>query len=321
MAELAFDIQGRGQRQLERQPGSAAGAWTIGRAFDSDVVLTDPLVDPQQARVFRQEDGTLAIEDLSSTNGTRLNGKAIVSATPFVSGDLVEVGHTLIRIFERDHAVRPTLRQSDGGWPRWLASAPVVLLTTLLGTLSLLGFDYLGFAGEYELQNTAREAFGFAVQLVAWTLFWGTATRILRGQFHFRAHWSIGALLIGLSPLLDELVALLAFNLQSLTAYKLLDALLTAAALLLALYATFTVATHWQTARRWFAAAAPTVLLLVSAYGIPLLSTKEAVAAPALLGLSRPPSLAFRGGVDTATFVDRQARLYDKVNELLEEED
>ena len=318
--ELAFDIQNRGQRQVVVQPEDTAGGWTVGRAFDATVILTDPHVDPQQLRISRCDDGTLEVEDRSSTNGTRLDGERLEGPTKLKSGARLDLGHTRLRVYLRDHAVSPTLHQTLSDLREQLSAPLAVLLATLLGIGSQLAFHYLGFAGEYEFQHTARETFGFLVQVVAWTLFWAVITRVLRGEFHLRAHWTIGALLIGLSPLLDELVALIAFNLQSLGAYRFLDALATSAALIVALFATLTVATHWTTVRRWFGAVAPTLLLLFSVYGLPMLGKEESVSAPQLLGLSRPPALALRGGVDSSDFQARQQELFDAVNELAAED-
>src|SRR5690606_23682810 len=50
----------------ERIPADEA---RIGRAFDNDVVLSDPHVAPHHLRVSRAGDGTLVAEDLGTING------------------------------------------------------------------------------------------------------------------------------------------------------------------------------------------------------------------------------------------------------------
>ena len=42
---------------------------TIGRDLGNDVQLDDPYVCPQHARIVRDPDGRLVVEDLSSVNG------------------------------------------------------------------------------------------------------------------------------------------------------------------------------------------------------------------------------------------------------------
>lgn len=62
---------------------------TVGRRPDSSVVLTSPQVSGCHAE-FIAGGQTLFVRDLSSTNGTFVNGRRIESATPVVRGDRVQ---------------------------------------------------------------------------------------------------------------------------------------------------------------------------------------------------------------------------------------
>jgi ABC-type multidrug transport system ATPase subunit/ABC-type multidrug transport system permease subunit len=53
---------------------------TIGRDRSNDVVLEDPNVSRFHAEVARLEDGRVAVRDLSSRNGTRVNGELVRTA-------------------------------------------------------------------------------------------------------------------------------------------------------------------------------------------------------------------------------------------------
>ncbi len=75
------------------------GDHLIGRRSDSadihpEVVIPDPGISRRHARILRQPDGGLALVDLGSMNGTRLNGAAVVPnvITPLAEGDQVTVG-------------------------------------------------------------------------------------------------------------------------------------------------------------------------------------------------------------------------------------
>lgn len=64
---------------------------TIGRASDNDVVLNDISVSGRHAVILKIASGT-AIEDLDSTNGTKVNGQPV--RTHFLNdGDWIELGH------------------------------------------------------------------------------------------------------------------------------------------------------------------------------------------------------------------------------------
>lgn len=75
-------------------PFQIADGLTIGRVAGNDLVLNEPTVSSQHARVISP--GTL--EDLSSTNGTLVNGKAVVGRIRLSPGDHIQIGSTTLRV-------------------------------------------------------------------------------------------------------------------------------------------------------------------------------------------------------------------------------
>jgi pSer/pThr/pTyr-binding forkhead associated (FHA) protein len=66
----------------------------IGRNPTTDVTLLDENISREHALIlFDPESGVYTIEDLQSTNGTKVNGKGIRSQ-PLESGDEIQIGHT-----------------------------------------------------------------------------------------------------------------------------------------------------------------------------------------------------------------------------------
>jgi ABC transport system ATP-binding/permease protein len=63
----------------------------IGRDAGNDLLLDDPNVSRQHAEVRRTGDGAYLIRDLSSRNGTRLNGRPVKSS-PMSPGDVIGIG-------------------------------------------------------------------------------------------------------------------------------------------------------------------------------------------------------------------------------------
>jgi len=75
----------------------AADETLIGRNPTTDVTLLDEGASREHAIVaWDAAAGAYTIEDLQSTNGTRVNGKRIRAAT-LADGDLIQVGHTCFR--------------------------------------------------------------------------------------------------------------------------------------------------------------------------------------------------------------------------------
>ena len=73
------------------------GTTSIGRSAASDIVLkSDDYVSGHHAKLTRHG-GLLYVEDAGSTNGTYVNDRKTVGATPLRSGDRVRVGSTTFR--------------------------------------------------------------------------------------------------------------------------------------------------------------------------------------------------------------------------------
>jgi hypothetical protein len=64
---------------LKRSSQGEADRITVGRADDNDVVLQESSVSKYHAHFETHEDGSLALTDLRSKNGTRVNGLSLVA--------------------------------------------------------------------------------------------------------------------------------------------------------------------------------------------------------------------------------------------------
>jgi pSer/pThr/pTyr-binding forkhead associated (FHA) protein len=70
---------------------------TIGRTMENDIPLNDNFLSSEHALL--QWDGqTWLIEDLESTNGTRLNGQEVDQPTALDYGDTIQVGHVDLKL-------------------------------------------------------------------------------------------------------------------------------------------------------------------------------------------------------------------------------
>ncbi|HEV2975896.1 MAG TPA: DUF3662 and FHA domain-containing protein [Solirubrobacteraceae bacterium] len=80
-----------------RLPIPPRGA-TLGRSRDCDIVLDDSSISRRHAEIRPAGEGW-TVADLGSTNGVRVNGRTVASATALRTGDRVELGSTEI-VFE-----------------------------------------------------------------------------------------------------------------------------------------------------------------------------------------------------------------------------
>ena len=88
-------------QELEIRPGKT---YTIGRAIDNDLVLTDIAVSRKHFDL-RYEDGKWIVIDRKSGNGTVVNGNIEDGPFELMNGDAIEIGNTQFRF---DHANQPS---------------------------------------------------------------------------------------------------------------------------------------------------------------------------------------------------------------------
>lgn len=69
----------------------------FGRAPSATVVLDDPYVSDEHARVYRDGNEWL-VADLRSTNGTFLNQVKVDAPTPIAAGDQLGIGRTVVEV-------------------------------------------------------------------------------------------------------------------------------------------------------------------------------------------------------------------------------
>ena len=91
MLELRYYVDGE-----ERALPLGQGELRFGRSGDNEVVLPDYSVSRHHARLSRRGDG-FVIEDLQSTNGVLINGRAVQQEV-VRAGDLVKIGVFEIRV-------------------------------------------------------------------------------------------------------------------------------------------------------------------------------------------------------------------------------
>lgn len=86
---------------------------TIGRALDNDLVLADVSVSRRHV-LIGYEEGTYYVEDLSSGNGTLVNGQEI-EREDLRHGDLIEIGTTVLRLQLSDGTPLPPVEDDEAG--------------------------------------------------------------------------------------------------------------------------------------------------------------------------------------------------------------
>lgn len=94
----------------------------IGRAPDCGFVIDDAAVSRQHAAIAVDDVG-IAVEDLGSRHGTRVNGRSIRTGirVPLAEGDVLRLGRSVLRIRAAHARVRTNADRSEDGSVRTIA--------------------------------------------------------------------------------------------------------------------------------------------------------------------------------------------------------
>jgi predicted component of type VI protein secretion system len=112
------------QKPMEGREQKLSPGATIGRE-GCDVNLMDPEVSRRHAAI-RDQGGSLAIEDLGSTNGTFVNGARLSAVQVLRAGDEVRLGNTVWTIRSDAPAAGATsVGQVQPGAPQVTAARPI----------------------------------------------------------------------------------------------------------------------------------------------------------------------------------------------------
>jgi serine phosphatase RsbU (regulator of sigma subunit)/pSer/pThr/pTyr-binding forkhead associated (FHA) protein len=124
-------------------------ATTIGRDAACEIVLTDSQVSKRHARIIRK-DGGFDIEDLQSTNGTRVGDLILTEIRRLEDGDHIEVGGIVLVFTESDEAILKTLDASSRTDPQIIQVRPEEKLHAILELAKDLGgtIDLDGVLGQ-----------------------------------------------------------------------------------------------------------------------------------------------------------------------------
>lgn len=87
----------KGPREITGVSLPLHGTLIIGRSPDSDLVIADEFVSSSHARIVPDGDG-FSLEDLDSTNGTRVNGQPASRPRPVQAGDVIEIGQNRLEV-------------------------------------------------------------------------------------------------------------------------------------------------------------------------------------------------------------------------------
>lgn len=168
---------------------------SIGRSLTCDVVLDDPFVAAEHARLTLLEDGRVLVQDLGTRNGTRVDGRRVPEGGEIIANGELLVGRTRVRVRTPEPLVPPE---------RLFRRDLLRRHRTLLAVAGMaLCFAFAAFtqwtaAPERLAPRVLIAELVALTGLAVWVGIWSLVSRLTVGAWQLRIHIAIAAACVGL---------------------------------------------------------------------------------------------------------------------------
>lgn len=186
----------------------------VGRAWKSDILVTDPDVDAEHLLVELAEDAdSFTLTDLQSTNGSRCNKKKFEGQIQADFGDLIQLGRTRLRIHRLHDPVPATKQRSFLDNQLAQLHRPLVALVLATSAILLQLLDmYLSSSRELEWHSVLTALIGMTSGLAVFALILAGLGKLFRNEFVYWPNLGLAASAIILQKLFGVIAVWISFN-------------------------------------------------------------------------------------------------------------
>ena len=203
MAQVIFETIIRGQSHYHKINSFPA---SIGRAFDNDIILSDPSVSPHHLVIDEDENG-YKLHNISNENGTLLNKQLMDEvATAIKLPVSVNLGDLKGRVLSHKTAVEPTRIKSLSTGLFHFLSHPFWVSSLFLITLAFIFIDrYQSIPLKRDLFFYFNQLFPTLLIMLGITLIIGSISRLSTHRWEIFSALGIASLFFFIPLVLDYL--------------------------------------------------------------------------------------------------------------------
>lgn len=294
----------------------------IGRAWNSDVLVTDPDVDAEHLLIELADDGeTFALTDLQSTNGSRYNKKKFEGQIQADFGDLIQLGNTRLRIHRLNDPVAVTKQRTLLDNQLALLHRPIIVLGLATAAILLQLMDmYLSTTRELEWHSVLTGLIGMTSGLAIFALLLAGLSKLFRNEFVYWPNLGLAASAIILQKLLGFVASWISFNLLSQGLDEFIATLITATILTLWLIPSLHLCTPLKPWIRNTITASVVIITVTTSYILPSFRENSwQHSQPQLVSGSLPAPLLIAPRVSREFYLEQMASTFDRADELAAE--
>lgn len=315
MRHLIVEIANKEGVRIERITLDGSNL-SVGRAWESDLIIRDKFVDPQHLSLSLDPEGQIQINDVSTTNGTKLAGKHVRGVvTSYCLGDVLTIGDTNLTLFDTQTSVAPTSFRSK--WflmAQRFSSIKALTVLTVFALFIQVAQSYSRSSEPFKTDSIIVTAFGALMLLLVWSLVLGFVAKLIRAESNFKPLWALGCLAIIITNVLTAILLIVQFNLQDIDLGQALAIVVFGVFIVWLLVGIFSYTTHFQSRSKWICS----LCVAVGLYGAS--ESDEFLKEPHQRWSSStqteqstlPPAFLFSQGVSVDEYLNDVESLFDK---------
>ena len=211
--DVIIELISRSKRVIEQHRYTGASV-TIGRAYDNDLIISDPHLSQHHAVLTDLGEDGWWLEDLNSENGiyTRKHQR-IHTRAKVASGDEIILGKSHLRIFDRLHEVPAALSMNPVEkiiQPLSRTGNAMLFILVILAVSAING--YLDMYMEFKVRYLFADSIGLLLLGMGWALLWALIGRVMRHDTRFLVQLVISMAYLLCVIIYSACMDLLAFN-------------------------------------------------------------------------------------------------------------
>ena len=314
--ELIFEITDQSGRSHQYRKLSGERL-TVGRAWDNDLILSDPAVNPHHAIIELDENRQLMITDLDTLNGTLLRRNQRLTGTGVLqAGEEYQLGKTRMAVYTPDFPVGETMRVAEMDQTVRRLEDPLLLAAAMLVvTLLYAGEQWLNMFSGFkwqEIANVLLLVYGSAISLA---LFWVVVGRVIRHEVQFRKQLTLILIFVAAQFLVSKVFTLVMFNTLDLMMSMVLLVVLEFTLLVTVFWFNLYMATNQSAVQRTRTAVLIAGLMIILSLYSEISGREEFTDMPDYIRVLEPPALHFASGVSEEDFLSAAAGVFGRLDE------
>ena len=160
----------------------------VGRAFDNDIILSEPTVAPYHLDIIRHDDGNIELHNLADINPARFNGVPDTSITLDTLPINIKLGRVMARIVQPDQPVAETKTLAGNGRSKQLFShaawgALLIMLCLIVSSIDFYTHTFSSYKWTTMAKFVARET---ALYLAGLIFFLATLERLIFNRWEVK---------------------------------------------------------------------------------------------------------------------------------------